>query len=69
MLKRPEASEPTMRPTKRTPTALSAAAETEALPEALRVPGIHHVTAISGPAQQNMDFYSDVLGLRTVKQT
>ena len=35
----------------------------------LRVPGIHHVTAISGPAQQNMDFYADVLGLRTVKQT
>ena len=35
----------------------------------LRVPGIHHVTAISGPAQQNMDFYADVLGLRTIKQT
>jgi glyoxalase family protein len=35
----------------------------------LRVPGIHHVTAISGPAQQNVDFYADVLGLRTVKQT
>ena len=37
--------------------------------EALRVPGIHHVTAISGPAQQNVDFYADLLGLRTVKQT
>ena len=36
---------------------------------ALRVPGIHHVTAISGPAQQNVDFYADLLGLRTVKQT
>ncbi len=35
----------------------------------LRVPGIHHVTAISGSAQQNVDFYADVLGLRTVKQT
>ena len=35
----------------------------------LRVPGIHHVTAISGPAQQNVDFYADLLGLRTVKQT
>ena len=37
--------------------------------QALRVPGIHHVTAISGSAQQNVDFYADVLGLRTVKQT
>ena len=35
----------------------------------LRVPGIHHVTAISGPAQRNVDFYADLLGLRTVKQT
>ena len=51
--------------TKGTPTALAADAKTEAL----RVPGIHHVTAISGPAQQNVDFYADLLGLRTVKQT
>ncbi len=36
---------------------------------ALRVPGIHHVTAISGAAQQNVDFYADLLGLRTIKQT
>jgi len=35
----------------------------------LHVPGIHHVTAISGPAQRNVDFYADLLGLRTVKQT
>ena len=35
----------------------------------LRVPGIHHITAISGSAQQNVDFYADLLGLRTVKQT
>ena len=35
----------------------------------LSVPGIHHVTAIAGPAQQNVDFYADLLGLRTVKQT
>ncbi|MEE8477080.1 MAG: VOC family protein, partial [Gemmatimonadales bacterium] len=35
----------------------------------LRVPGIHHVTAIAGAPQQNVDFYADVLGLRTVKQT
>ena len=37
--------------------------------DAIRIPGIHHVTAISGPAQQNVDFYADLLGLRTVKQT
>ena len=43
--------------------------ETPTETETLRVPGIHHVTAISGPAQQNVDFYADLLGLRTVKQT
>jgi glyoxalase family protein len=37
--------------------------------QTVQVPGIHHVTAISGPAQQNVDFYAGVLGLRTVKQT
>lgn len=31
--------------------------------------GIHHVTAISGPAQENVDFYAGVLGLRLVKLT
>jgi glyoxalase family protein len=31
--------------------------------------GIHHVTAIASDAQQNLDFYSGVLGLRLVKQT
>jgi len=31
--------------------------------------GIHHVTAISGDPQQNVDFYVGVLGLRLVKQT
>jgi glyoxalase family protein len=31
--------------------------------------GIHHMTAISGPAQENLDFYSRVLGLRLVKLT
>lgn len=31
--------------------------------------GIHHVTAISGSAQTNLDFYSKVLGLRLVKKT
>jgi glyoxalase family protein len=31
--------------------------------------GIHHVTAISGPAARNLDFYDRVLGLRLVKKT
>jgi glyoxalase family protein len=31
--------------------------------------GIHHVTAISGPAQRNLDFYTRTLGLRFVKRT
>jgi glyoxalase family protein len=31
--------------------------------------GIHHVTAISGNAQRNFDFYAHVLGLRFVKRT
>ena len=34
-----------------------------------RIPGIHHVTAISGSAQANLDFYVGVLGLRLVKRT
>lgn len=33
------------------------------------VHGIHHVTAISGEAQENLDFYAGVLGLRLVKRT
>jgi glyoxalase family protein len=33
------------------------------------ITGIHHVTAISGPAQQNVDFYAGILGLRLVKKT
>jgi glyoxalase family protein len=31
--------------------------------------GIHHVTAISGKAQHNFDFYTRVMGLRFVKKT
>jgi glyoxalase family protein len=31
--------------------------------------GLHHVTAISGPAQENLDFYSGVLGMRLVKRS
>jgi glyoxalase family protein len=34
-----------------------------------RLLGIHHVTAICGDAQENVDFYAGVLGLRLVKQT
>ena len=33
------------------------------------MPGIHHVTAISGKAERNLDFYARVLGLRFVKKT
>lgn len=31
--------------------------------------GLHHVTALSGTAQDNLDFYGGVLGLRRVKTT
>ena len=31
--------------------------------------GLHHVTAISGPAQENVDFYAGVLGMRLVKKS
>ena len=31
--------------------------------------GIHHVTAITGDAPQNVEFYAGVLGLRLVKKT
>jgi glyoxalase family protein len=33
------------------------------------VTGLHHVTAIAGPAQENLDFYAGVLGLRLVKKS
>jgi len=33
------------------------------------IKGIHHVTAIAGPAQENLDFYAGVLGLRLVKKS
>src|SRR4051794_5113920 len=31
--------------------------------------GLHHVTAVAGGAQANLDFYTQVLGLRLVKRT
>jgi glyoxalase family protein len=34
-----------------------------------RVNGLHHITAIAGPAQENLDFYSGVLGMRLVKKS
>src|SRR5262249_54124598 len=34
-----------------------------------QLPGIHHVTAIAGEPQPNLDFYTGVLGLRLVKLT
>ncbi len=33
------------------------------------VHGIHHVTAIAGDAQENLDFYVGVMGLRLVKRS
>ncbi|WP_425091469.1 ring-cleaving dioxygenase [Tropicimonas sp. S265A] len=33
------------------------------------IPGLHHVTAISGPPQPNVDFYTGVLQQRLVKKT
>ena len=33
------------------------------------LPGLHHVTAITGNAQSNHDFYTQTLGLRMVKLT
>jgi glyoxalase family protein len=33
------------------------------------VPGLHHVTAITGDARGNLDFYTRVLGMRLVKKT
>lgn len=34
-----------------------------------KVLGIHHITAIAGPAQRNYDFYSKTMGLRFIKKT
>ena len=35
----------------------------------MKLEGIHHVTAITGDAPKNVDFYARVLGLRLVKKT
>lgn len=34
-----------------------------------RVNGLHHITAIAGAAQENLDFYAGVLGMRLVKKS
>lgn len=31
--------------------------------------GLHHVTTLAGDTQQNVDYYTDILGLRLVKKT
>ncbi len=35
----------------------------------MKLDGIHHITAITANAQQNVDFYAGTLGLRMVKKT
>jgi glyoxalase family protein len=35
----------------------------------MKLEGVHHVTAITGDAPQNVDFYARVLGLRLVKKS
>src|SRR5437588_5856955 len=35
----------------------------------MRSAGIHHITAIAGDPQRNLDFYTETLGLRLVKRT
>lgn len=34
-----------------------------------QITGLHHVTAIAGDAQENVDFYSGMLGMRLVKKS
>src|SRR4051794_16030914 len=35
----------------------------------MRLEGIHHITAITGDAPRNVDFYARLLGMRLVKKT
>jgi glyoxalase family protein len=35
----------------------------------MKLEGIHHITAVTGDAARNVDFYARVLGLRMVKKT
>src|SRR6187399_3217615 len=36
---------------------------------AMNLEGIHHITAITGDAPRNVDFYARLLGLRMIKKT
>ena len=35
----------------------------------MQLDGIHHISAITGDARRNVDFYTRVLGLRLVAKT
>ena len=35
----------------------------------MKLNGIHHITAITGDAQRNVDVYAGVMGLRLVKKS
>ena len=35
----------------------------------MNLDGIHHITAVTGDAQANVDFYAGTLGLRLVKKS
>ena len=35
----------------------------------MSVNGLHHITAIAGEAQENLDFYAGILGMRLVKRS
>ena len=35
----------------------------------MKLEGVHHITAITGDAQRNVDFYANTMGLRMVKKT
>lgn len=35
----------------------------------MKLDGFHHITAITGDAQRNVDFYAGLLGLRMIKKT
>src|SRR4030081_814451 len=35
----------------------------------MKLEGIHHITAITGDAPRNVDFYARVLGLRMIKKS
>jgi len=39
------------------------------VPPTHAVHGLHHITAIAGPAQENLDFYAGILGMRLVKRS